>query len=342
MFITLIVLFASLAAEEGRRIPERVIYVPTSVSPEIQQSIAAPIGPRAKVLATVPKNIEEWQQIIEQHLKIGAEKVAILRKYFPVKEIENKTIAGVNVYIVTPETVSDENRNKVLINVHGGAFVFSGGEASLPEAILAAYYTKTKVICIDYRQPPSHPFPAALNDVVAVYRETLKEYKPANIGMIGTSSGANIISAAMFKLRDLKVPLPAALALGTPVCDLHKHGGDTRSTNEYIDNHLLTCDGLIAAAIELYAGGQDWKDPLLSPIYGDFSKGFPATIFTSGTRDLLLSDTVRMYTKLRESNIESKLQVLEGLSHAQYLSVPNAPESKFAFQEIALFFKDHL
>jgi acetyl esterase/lipase len=108
-----------------------------------------------------------------------------------------------------------------------------------------------------------------------------------------------------------------------------------------LDNVLVaygvSCDKRAA----LYANGHDLKDPLLSPVYGDMH-GFPPTILTTGTRDLLLSNTVRVHRKLRQAGVEAVLQVFEGQSHAQYMRDVNAPETKDAFGEIALFLDRYL
>jgi acetyl esterase/lipase len=117
--------------------------------------------------------------------------------------------------------------------------------------------------------------------------------------------------------------------------------GDTFYTNELVDNVLVSRDGFCDAGAKVYAAGRDLKDPLLSPVYGDMG-GFPPTILTSGTRDLLLSNTVRVHRKLRQANIEAVLQVYEGQSHAHYLRDDTAPETREVFEEIARFFDKHL
>ena len=117
--------------------------------------------------------------------------------------------------------------------------------------------------------------------------------------------------------------------------------GDSFYTNEKLDNILVSRDGFCDAATLIYAHGHDLKDPLISPVYGDMH-GFPPTILTTGTRDLLLSNTVRVHRNLRRAGVEASLQVYEGESHAQYQADDTAPESKEAFGEIASFFGAHL
>ena len=109
----------------------------------------------------------------------------------------------------------------------------------------------------------------------------------------------------------------------------------------YIDNILVSYDGWLGDAARLYAGNHDLKDPMLSPVYGDV-QGLPPTLLTSGTRDLFLSNTVRMHLKLRQSGVRADLIVFEGMSHAQYHIAPNAPETTFHFNEVGRFFDTNL
>jgi len=256
----------------ARLVPARTIPVPTTVSPELEKNIAQPVGPNERFWSTVPKSTEEWRQLIGQTEKAGVEGVAKLLKRYPVR-IEGQTISGVRTFVVLPEYLPEENRNRILVHVHGGAYVFFGGEAGVGEAILAAYHGKMKVVSVDYRMPPDHPFPAAPDDTVAVYKELLKTYKPHDIAIFGTSSGGGLAAATILRMRDLNIPLPAAVGLGTPWVDITRTG-DTLHTNEQIDDVLVVSGGLLDAAAKLYAGSIDMKNPLVSPVYGDFGRGF--------------------------------------------------------------------
>lgn len=140
--------------------------------------------------------------------------------------------------------------------------------------------------------------------------------------------------------QDEGLPLPAALAIGTPWADLTETG-DTFKTNEWLDNVLVSYNGYLSRAAPLYANGRDLKDPYLSPIYGDFNH-FPPTVLASGTRDLLLSLTVLSHRKLRRANVEAELHVFEGMSHIHYVLNPLASESRELFTEWAKFFDKHL
>jgi epsilon-lactone hydrolase len=175
---------------------------------------------------------------------------------------------------------------------------------------------------------------------MAVWREAVKMQNPRNMAIFGTSTGGGMTLAMILRAKQEGLPLPAAIAPGTPWSDIDKVG-DSYKANEWTDNVLVTWDGWLGRAAKLYANGADLKTPTISPIYGDF-KGFPPTILTSGTRDLFLSNTVRTHRKLRRAGVTADLNVYEGQSHAQYQFNIEAPETKEAFTDIARFFDKYL
>lgn len=189
-----------------------------------------------------------------------------------------------------------------------------------------------RVLAIDYRMPPDAPFPAATDDLIAAWRAVVKTTKPRRIAIEGTSTGGGLTLALAMRIKAEGLPLPAALPPGSPWSDMTKTG-DSYSTNEWVDNVLVSYDGYLGRAALPYAHGHDLKDPQLSPIYGNFH-GLPPAILTAGTRDLFLSNTVRAHRKFRAAGIEADLQVYEGLSHAQYTFDAKAPVTQEAFQEI--------
>ena len=170
------------------RVPARIIPVPTDVSPELQKAIARLPGLRERETPAVPRNIEGWRKFIAAGDNVSLQQLAQLRKAFPVN-VTSETISGVKTYTVAPERIAPENKNRVLVHFHGGAYILAGGEVAIGEAILMAYHGRIKVISVDYRMPPDHPFPAALEDAVAVWKEVIKTYNPENVGLFGTSAG---------------------------------------------------------------------------------------------------------------------------------------------------------
>ena len=327
---------ASFAQGMGLDVPARTVPVPGTVSPEMQKLIAAPLRPGWDRL---PGTGEEWKPVAEAGAAATLRTLPALIERMKVR-VEKATIEGVRVHVVTPEAMDARNRDRVLIHMHGGCYVLSPGEAGLPEAVMMAGLGGFRVIAVDYRMPPEAVFPAALDDGMTVWKATLRTTLASRIAIFGTSAGGALTLSMILQAKQDGVPMPAAIAPGTPMSDITKTG-DTFYTNEKVDNVLGSGDGFCDAGAKVYANGRDMSDPLLSPVYGDMH-GFPPTILTSGTRDLLLSNTVRVHRKLRQAGVEAVLQVYEGQSHAHYLRDDTAPETKEAFGEIASFFDRHL
>jgi monoterpene epsilon-lactone hydrolase len=327
---------AQTSPPKPREVPPRTIPVPTSVSPQMQAVIARPFNPSYNL---VPESTAEWKARVEKAARAAVAELPKLREALGVT-VEPATIAGVNAFIVTPKVIPPQNRGRVLMHLHAGGRVFNPGEAGTREAILMAGFAGIKVITVDYRMPPDFPFPAASDDALAVYRELLKTTEAKRIGILGASAGGSLTYVTLMRAKTEGLPMPGAIATGTPTVDLTKTS-DSLYTNEMIDNVVGTQDGFLRATGLLYANGRDLKDPLLSPVYGDVH-GFPPAILVSGTRDLYLSNTVRMHRKLRAAGVEAVLHVWEGQSHLQFMSDITAPEVKEYHDEVARFFDLHL
>jgi len=329
---------AAANAENGKRVaPGKAMgNPPQEVSSEMEALIGAPYPPHFNA---DPKTPAEWKELIERRAKLSIANIPAMKAKLGVK-VEETRIAGVHCFIVTPAKIPPENRRRVLVHVHGGGYVFGPGEAALPEAIMMAGFGGFKVISVDYRMPPDFPYPAAMDDAMAVWKDTVKRHDHRRIAIFGTSTGGAMTLAMVLRAKDEKLPLPGAIAPGTPWSDIDKVG-DSYASNEWVDNVLVTWDGWLGRAAKLYANGTDLKTPYISPIYGDF-KGFPPTILTTGTRDLFLSNTVRTHRKLRRAGVVADLNVYEGQSHAQYQFNVSAPETKEAFTDIAKFFDKYL
>jgi acetyl esterase/lipase len=181
--------------------------------------------------------------------------------------------------------------------------------------------------------PPLHPYPAALDDAVAVYRALLDERAPGDIIVGGGSAGGNLAAALLVRAKDEGLALPAALVLLTPEVDLTE-SGDSFQTNLGIDNVL----GLLREVNLLYANGHDLAHPYLSPLFADVS-GFPPTYLQAGTRDLFLSNTVRMHRKLRSAGVDAELHVFEAMPHGGFGGT--APEDFEARAELRRFLDRH-
>jgi acetyl esterase/lipase len=220
---------------------------------------------------------------------------------------------------------------KIVFDIHGGALIYMGGELVKSTAMMAAAQTGCDVIAIDYRMPPDHPFPAALDDCMAVYAELLQQIGAENLIVSGASAGGNLAAALMLRARDAGLAMPAALVLNSPEIDLTE-SGDTFQTLLGIDRM-----GLHTAVNVLYANGQPLDAPYLSPLFGDVS-AFPPTFLQSGTRDLFLSNTVRMHRALRTAGVEADLHIWEAMPHGGFFG---APEDNEVDMEIRHFLARH-
>jgi epsilon-lactone hydrolase len=308
----------------------RVVPVPKTVSPQAQKSLAKQIvdPPPGETLAAKRIRTDAYHH---------TDSVAYLALY-PVK-IESSAIAGVPVRIITPvDPIPADKTDHVLINLHGGGFTTDSG--SLTESIPIANLTKTKVVAVLYRLAPEHPFPAAVDDTVAVYKELLKTYKPQHIAIYGASAGAILTAEVAVKLKLLGLPLPAALGIFTGSGDFSKLG-DTQAVYSVtgLGGHMSAPrDG--QQWIADYVGSANPKDSVLSPLYADL-RGMPPTLFLTSTRDMLLSDTTILHRAFLHAGVDARLLVFEGLNHGFWYEA-GLPESQEADQMMAQFFDEHL
>jgi epsilon-lactone hydrolase len=308
----------------GVHLSERTIPVPKSISPEAQASLAMVRPAQAPFPALTDK--AGWLARIEQ---MNTGMAAMMREPLMALPVTSASeiIAGVPVFVTEPAAVPAENQDKALLYFHGGGLVLLGGEPTGLFARMEAFANRCKVYAVDYRNPPDHPYPAALDDCVAVYRELLKTYKPSQIVISGASGGGNLAASVPLKIRDIGLPLPAAVGLFTPEVDLTE-SGDTFHTNRDID--VILRGGLPEMNL-LYANGADLADPYLSPLFADFTKGFPPTFIQTGTRDVFLSNSARIHRALRKAGIDAELHVWEAMPHGGFGGAPEDQEMRVEF-----------
>lgn len=338
--VFLVVFFGPGAtAQEGWELAERFLPVPSAASKPLRELVGTGIASKEEAVARTPKSEEEWRALIAARSASGKVSLPQLGQQLNAI-ITRDTVAGVPVHRVQPGTLAASSSARLFVYLHGGAYVFGGGDAAVLEGAMISAMTGLPALSVDYRMPPDHPSPAAVEDVVAVYRVLLKTHDAKAIAMGGTSAGGGLALSAVQAIVRAGLPVPGALYLGTPWADLSKTS-DSLYTNEGIDRVLVTYDGLLEAAGKLYAGGKSLKDPAVSPVYGSFS-GFPPSYLVTGTRDMFLSDTARVHRKLREAGVYADLHVFEGLSHAEYARLMGAPEWEQTYSGLAQFLQIHL
>jgi monoterpene epsilon-lactone hydrolase len=302
----------------------RVVPMPTTISAEAQTWLESLTHgtPGPETLVERRARTDAWR----------AQDSAEARKLYPVN-VEEVNTAGVRTDIITPVTMPGENKNRVLINLHGGGFNSDSG--SLIEGVPISNLAKIKVVSVYYRLAPENPFPAAVDDVVAVYKELLKTYRPHSIGIFGTSAGAILTCEVTVKLKQLGLPLPGALGVFSSLADFSRPG-DSRQlfTLNGFPGQLQPVDPQHLPDNE-YVGKTDRKDPVLSPLFADL-QGWPPSLLVTSTRDLLLSDTTIFHRALLRAGDDSQLVLFEALPHAFWYHF-QLPETREALELMAKF-----
>lgn len=311
--------------QDGVTLAERTIPWPRSLSPAavafLQASHAAPAR-------TMPpaSDTEAWRKAIAATDTMMVQYFAGLDEAGAVSE--TATVGGVTCHQVRPAGHQASDR-RVYLDIHGGGLVFGAGEFARLGAVRVANLHRVETIAADYRMPPDHPYPAALDDCVAVYAELVARHGAGNVVIGGSSAGGNLAAALLLRARDEGLPMPAGLVLLTPEVDLTE-SGDSFETLLGLDPVLKS---RLTDSIALYADGHPLDDPYLSPLFGDLA-GFPPTLLQSGTRDLFLSNTVRMHRRMRDAGVAAELHVFEAMPHGSFMG---APEDAGMQRELAGF-----
>jgi acetyl esterase/lipase len=247
-------------------------------------------------------------------------------------EVTKDKIAGVPVKHVRRRTGDAAADQRLLINFHGGGFMVDSGSET--ETIPIAGLTGISVVTVMYRMAPEHPFPAAVDDALAVYTDALSRRPATAIGLYGTSAGAVLTGQLLARIKAEGLPMPAAAGIFSGSADL--------ALVSDCEAFLPSIMGARSAPDTLadYSAGTERTDPLLSPLYGDLS-GLPPVLLMTSTRDQLLSQTVRFHLALRNAGVDADLMVYEGMLHA-FWAYMECPETDDALAAQAAFFSRHL
>lgn len=255
-------------------------------------------------------------------------------------DIEERTIGGVRVYVVTPKSgVAPRNARRLLIGAHQGGFIFGGRYSALAEAVPVAGRGRIKVIAVDYRKAPGFKFPAASEDMETVYRDVLRSTRAERVGLFGCSAGGTLVAqaAARFQMRGL--PRPGAVSIMcSGIMKSFWYGGDSQALVP-----AFTGRPAPSGQPGAYFEGVDINDPLVTPgPHRSVLARFPPTLLVSGTRDIALSNAVVSHAALLEAGVDARLFVQEGLGHGHFYAFPGTPESSTAYDVIWNFFDAQL
>jgi acetyl esterase/lipase len=233
-----------------------------------------------------------------------------------------------------------EDNGKVIVFTHGGGYTQQSALSSFPQGGQVADATGIRVLGVDYTLVPHAKWQEVTDQVVTVFEEILKQgYTVQDIAIFGDSAVGGLAAGCTLKMRDLGMGMPAAVALWSPFGDV-TCPGDTYTTLKDAEP-FLTYDLHIKACADAYAAPEDQKHPYVSPVYGDYSKGFPPTLIQGGVKEHMLSTFVRLYQAMDMAGVDVKLDLYEGMPHV-FQATPHLPESKVAVGKTATFLKKHL
>lgn len=317
---------------DGVLVPEHFVPVPSTISPEAQATLRRNFPSHS---TPGPGDDRAVWKAYQDAANAGM--AAITKRYadeFP-GEVITHHLDEAPLYEITPQNLAAENRGRAILYIHGGGFVVGAGEACIYPAMQMAGLARCRAYSIDYRMVPDFPFPVPVDDSLAAYRFILRHHDAKQVAIFGPSAGATLGAALILKARDQGLPMPAACAMHSCPSDM-SGWGDSGHVNIMVDTILKMPDQQISLN---YAGGHDLKDPYLSPVYGDYSKGFCPSILTTGTRDLLLSNTVRLHRAMVRAGVEAELHVWEAMTHSPFLG---APEERELYMQHVSFMLKHM
>ena len=323
----------SILSQEAARLPYSSL-----VSDEAKEILTRPGRGGGGGNAAIA-DIVERRRAINEGLQPN---IAHMRELYPV-DVEETMMGGISVAVVTPKGgVPAANRNRVMLNVPGGGFVTAVRGNGLLISIPVSSLAKVKVVTALYRQGPEHRYPAASDDLTAVYRELLKTYRAPNIGMVGCSAGASTISHAVASYIANGTPLPGVLGLYCAGTD--DYVGDSTAFSAFASGAGGRGGGGGGAGISgmAYFQGIDVHQPGIQPARHDrVIAKFPPTLLATGTRDFAMSAAAYTHRRLRKFDVESDLLVFDGMGHG-FMTNPNLPESKELYETAAKFYLKHL
>ncbi|AZI35269.1 hypothetical protein NT2_31_00010 [Caenibius tardaugens NBRC 16725] len=299
---------------------------PVSISAEARKILSVPMPER-----TIFPDLDDhaaWQKLIEERNQ--AYRSLFAKQVEGGGALKRDHISGVPVAIMPRPRSMKLPNDYVYMDIHGGGMIFFGGEYMNWMVEMTANSVQMEVVSIDYRMPPKYPYPAGLDDCLSVYLSLAEERGADKIIVGGSSAGGNLALALMLRLKTEGACLPAGLVLLSPEVDLTE-SGDSFQILDGIDilPSFMTVNKLYAADMAL-------EHPLVSPLFGDFSGEFPPTFIQSGTRDLFLSNAVRLHRALRRVDADAELHIWEAMPHGRF---PGSPEERDVDEEINKFIR---
>ena len=314
-------------------------YIPDTVSPESQHVLRMMTGPQGLPLPG-PDDIEGWKKIrtyVPPQLKVIEKDPEVSRRNSETMKRYPSTskkweIAGVPVVEIVSQNWKDNG--KILVYVHGGGYVTGGPEFGLGGWVSGE--TGLRIISVGYTLAPEAKWEQITDQVVSVLHALEREgYAPKNMAVLGDSAGGGLAAGSILKMRDRGFGIPGVLVLWSPWADITETG-DSYFTLRRADP-LLDYKALLKKAADAYADPKDQKNPYVSPVYGDYSKGFPPTLIQGGTKEIFLSDFVREYRAIDSAGGTAVLDIYEGMPHVFQGIVFGTPETEQSMVKMKKF-----
>ena len=328
------------AAEEGAVAADGTVKVPAFSMPMSSYASKEAGAYWHKIVTTPGLPLSEAIEQLRSHYDaMNKSRADLMRTMYDVT-VREERIAGIAVKIVEPAGGATEG--KLLINLHGGAFLWGAGNGELVEAIPIAALSGYRVMTVDYRQGPEHVFPAASEDVLTVYQAMLKSYEAKNIGIYGCSAGGILTAQATAWIIEKGAPVPGAI--GTFCGTGLDYAGDSSQLDPVYGGGTPVSEGGEPLTMMRLPYFDSVKGPAAIVTPGDFPKvlaQFPPTLLLAGSRDFAASALTVMHRRLARAGVPSELYLFDGFWHAFFMDA-ELPESQEAYQLIVDFFHQHL
>jgi acetyl esterase/lipase len=309
----------------------KIIYGPNSVlPPEGISEAAKKVWPN---LPQVPLQAHDLEKLAALRKFVNFLDDAAFEKLKTPYSMKDRVINGITTLWITPPLLKHED--KVMIFIHGGGWIVNSRKAQVKLQADVADSLGVKLASIEYRLAPEHPYPAAVNDIVAAYEGIIKEYGAENTGLFGTSAGGGLTLATLLRLKADGLPLPAASAPLSPGADMTASGFMYRNVG--LRDPILPPYGTYTA-MQAYVGKADPMDPLVSPVFGDFT-GMTPMFLLAGTAEIIGSDAIRVAARARNQGVDVTLLVSDGMWHVPIGNGSGVPELQLAYDEMIKFFK---
>lgn len=328
----------SIFGQDSTQNDTNSIYIPPTISKEAQQKLSTLQPDLVSNNLPGPNDLNAWKKIFQERESARDVNITALSEFYQANLTYTK-MGNANVIDIKPNNWS--NGDKILVYTHGGGYTQLSANTTLGGALEIANTTGLRMISVDYTLAPFSKWNQTTDQILSVIQDLRSNqgYPMDNLAMIGDSAGGDMTLGSVLKMRDTGIGLPGAVVVLSPNTDLTLTG-DTVTTLRDADP-ILNADA-VKIMVSTYANPNEYTIPYVSPIYGNFTEGFPPTLIQVGTKEILLSDSVRLYQALDQAHIPVKLDVYEGMPHVFQGALANTPESKIAISKINDFLKEYL